>query len=192
MAKQRESGNNLVKRATAGSAILLSFIVALEIVIMISPFALFFYSVFNPFLLALNQSPVTRWLTAFFLPHMVVPPNDFLRTIRILGSVFFIAGMAVFLICAAQVYLGKLLKKATSTGGIYRFIRHPQYLGLAFAALGLAIMWPRLMTLVLLAIMLFLYYVLAKDEERRMSARFEESFQAYMRRTGMFMPEVIE
>ena len=190
--QQRQSGNNIVKRATAGSAILLSFIVALEIVIMISPFALFFYSVFNPFLLVLNQSPLTRWLTAFFLPHMVVPPNDFLRTVRILGSVFFAAGMAVFLICAAQVYIGKLLRKGTATGGLYRFIRHPQYLGLAIAALGLAIMWPRLLTLVLLAIMLFLYYILAKDEERRMSARFEESYQAYMRRTGMFTPEVFE
>ncbi len=192
IAQQTESGKNLVKRATAGSAILLSFIVALEIVIMISPFALFFYSVFNPVLLALNQSPITRWLTAFFLPHMIVPPNDFLRTVRIIGSVFFIAGMAVFLVCAAQVYIGKLLKKGTATGGLYRFIRHPQYLGLAIAALGLAIMWPRLMTLVLLAIMLFLYYILAKDEERRMSARFGQSYQAYMRRTGMFTPEVLE
>jgi protein-S-isoprenylcysteine O-methyltransferase Ste14 len=192
MAQQIESSRNFVKRATAGSAILLSFVVALEIVIMISPFALFFYSVFNPFLLALNQSSITRWLTAFFLPHMIVPPNDFLRTLRILGSFFSIAGMAVFLICAAQVYLGKLFKKGTTTGGLYRFIRHPQYLGLAIAALGLAIMWPRLMTLVLLAIMLFLYYILARDEERRMSARYEETYQAYMKRTGMFTPEVLE
>ena len=181
-----------MNRTATGSVILLSFVVAMEIVIMISPFALFFYSVFNPFLLALNQSPATRWLTAFFLPHMIVPPNDLLKTVRVLGSVFFIAGMAVFLACAAQVYLGRLLKKGTATGGLYRFIRHPQYLGLAFAALGLAIMWPRLLTLVLLAIMLFLYYLLAKDEERRMSARFGESYPQYIMRTGMFVPNWIE
>ena len=182
----------MVQRAALGSVILLSFIVAFEIVIMISPFALFFYSVFNPFLLALNQSPFTRWLTAFFLPHMIVPPNEFLRILRILGSWFFLGGMALFLVCAAQIYTGKLLKKGTATGGIYRFIRHPQYLGLAIAALGLAIMWPRLLTLVLLACMLFLYYVLAKDEERRMSARDEETYRAYMKRTGMFTPGFIE
>ena len=105
---------------------------------------------------------------------------------------FFVAGMTVFFSCAAQVYLGKLLKKGTATGGLYRFIRHPQYLGLAIAALGLAIMWPRMMTLVLLAIMLFLYYILARDEERRMSARFADSYEAYMKRTGMFTPEAIE
>ena len=192
MPEQLDSDHTFAKRATAGSVILLSFIVAFEIVIMISPFALFFYSVFNPFLLALNQFALTRWLTAFFLPHMIVPPNEILRTIRILGSEFFVAGMVVFFICAAQVYSGKLLKKGTATGGLYRFIRHPQYLGLAVAALGLAIMWPRMMTLVLLAIMLFLYYILARDEERRMSARFADGYEAYMKRTGMFTPEAIE
>jgi len=181
-----------IKRLTANSAIVVSFIVALEIVIMISPFAAFFYAVFNPFLLVLNQSAITRWLTAFFLPHMIVPPNQVLIVIRVLGSVFFIAGMLVFLVCAGQVYLGKLFKKGTATKGLYLFIRHPQYVGLAFAALGLAIMWPRFLTLLLLAVMLTLYYILAKDEERRMLNRFGEGYADYMNRTGMFVPRFVE
>jgi len=180
------------KRFAAISAIFLSFIVGLEIVIMISPFAFFFYAAFNPFLLALNQSSTTRWLTAFFLPHMVVPPNEALTIVRILGSVFFVGGTLIFLVCAAQVYIGKLLKKGVATKGFYTIIRHPQYLGLGLAALGLAIMWPRFLTLTLFAIMLFLYYLLAKDEERRMTNRFGESYIAYMSRTGMFLPRVIE
>ena len=40
--------------------------------------------------------------------------------------------------------------------------------------------------------MLFLYYLLAKDEERRMINRFGESYIAYMNRTGMFLPHFIE
>jgi protein-S-isoprenylcysteine O-methyltransferase Ste14 len=159
---------------------------------MISPFAFFFYAAFNPFLLALNQSWMTRWLTAFFLPHMVVPPNEALMVIRILGSVFFVGGMLIFLVCAGQVYIGKLLKKGVATKGLYTIIRHPQYLGLGFAALGLAIMWPRFLTLVLFAVMLFLYYLLAKDEERRMTNRFGESYIAYMNQTGMFLPHFVE
>ena len=159
---------------------------------MISPFAFFFYAAFNPFLLALNQSSMTRWLTAFFLPHMVVPPNEALAIVRILGSVFFVAGTLIFLVCAAQVYIGKLLKKGVATKGFYTFIRHPQYLGLGLAALGLAIMWPRFLTLTLFAVMLFLYYLLAKDEERRMTNRFGESYISYMNRTGMFVPRFIE
>ncbi len=180
--------NNRCSRAAATSAIFLSFIVALEIVIMISPFAFFFYTVFNPFLQALNQSPMTRWLTAFFLPHMIAPPDELLIVIRILGSVFFVGGTLLFLICAIQVYLGKLLGKGVATGGLYRIIRHPQYLGLGLAALGLVIMWPRFLNLFLFAVMLFLYYLLAKNEEHRMIRRFGKSYISYMDRTGMFLP----
>ncbi len=192
MAQQKRSGSDISKRFAASSAIFLSFIVGLEIVIMISPFAFFFYAAFNPFLLALNQSSMTRWLTAFFLPHMVVPPNETLAVVRILGSVLFVGGMLIFLVCAVEVYMGKWLKKGVSTRGFYTFIRHPQYLGLGLAALGLAIMWPRFLTLTLFAVMLFLYYLLAKDEEHRMISRFGESYVTYMDRTGMFLPHFIE
>ena len=192
MAWKKKLGSNRGKRFAWISAIFLSFIVGLEIVIMISPFAFFFYAAFNPFLLALNQSSMTRWLTAFYLPHMVVPANEALRVVRILGSVFFVVGMLIFFVCAAQVYIGKLLKKGVATRGLYTVIRHPQYLGLGMAAFGLSIMWPRFLTLVLFTIMLFLYYLLAKDEERRMINRFGESYIAYMNRTGMFLPHFIE
>ena len=192
MEQKEKLDNSARKRFAAGSAIFLSFIVAFEIAIMISPFAFFFYAAFNPFLLALNQSTLTRWLTAFFLPHMVVPPNEVLTIIRISGSVLFVIGMLIFFVCALQVYLGKLLKWGVAAKGLYAVIRHPQYLGLGLAGLGLAIMWPRFLTLVLLAIMLFLYYLLAKDEERRMINRFGESYIAYMKRTGMFLPYSVE
>ena len=162
MERKRRSNGGLGKRIAARGAIFLSFIVAFEIAIMISPFAFFFYAAFNPFLLALNQSPLTRWLTAFFLPHMVAPPNEVLTVIRISGSVFFVMGMLIFLVCASQVYLGKLLKRGVAAKGLYAVIRHPQYLGLGLAGLGLAIMWPRFLTLVLFAVMLFLYYLLGQ------------------------------
>ena len=56
------------------------FIIALEVLIMISPFAAFFYAALNPVLLFFAEWPATRWLTAFFLPHMVSPPGLFLQT----------------------------------------------------------------------------------------------------------------
>ena len=72
---------------------------------MISPFAFVFYAALNPFLLGLNQSAFTRWLTAFFLPHMVVPPDAFLKTVRVSGSVAFLGGMFVFLACALSRFM---------------------------------------------------------------------------------------
>jgi protein-S-isoprenylcysteine O-methyltransferase Ste14 len=192
MAVSTHASADVEKRLAANSVIVLSFIVALEFVIMISPFAFVFYAALNPFLLVLNHSETARWLTAFFLPHMIVPPNLPLKIVRVLGSVFFLVGMAVFLLCAVQVYGGKLFKLGVASRGLYAIVRHPQYMALAVAALGLALMWPRFLTLVLYAIMLWLYYLLARDEERRMLDRFGDSYRAYLERTGMFLPRRVE
>ena len=174
------------------SAIVLYFIIALEFLIMISPFAGFFYAAFNPLLIAAAEYPATRWLSAFFLPHMVVPPDVLLKFIRVMGSVLFVTGMAVFLVCALQVYAHKLLKKGAALHGLYSALRHPQYLGLGLAGLGLAILWPRFLVAVLWLVMALLYYLLAADEERRMLRTYPETYTAYMEKTGMFLPRRVE
>jgi protein-S-isoprenylcysteine O-methyltransferase Ste14 len=180
------------RKTLLGGALVLYFVIALEVLIMISPFAGFFYSVFNPILLKIATHSSTRWLSAFFLPHMVLPQDWFLQFIRVMGSVFFVAGMAVFLICAAQVYTAKIRKKGAVVGGLYSAIRHPQYLALGTAGLGLAILWPRFLTIVLWLVMTLAYYFLAKDEERRMLNAHEDTYRKYMSKTGMFVPKGLE
>ncbi len=180
------------KKALLQSAIVLYFIIALEVLIMISPFAGFFYAVFNPILLKLAAQPSTRWLSAFYLPHMVLPQDVFLQFVRVMGSVLFVLGVVVFLICAGQIYFAKFAKRGAVLGGLYAFIRHPQYFALGMAGLGLAILWPRFLTVVLWLIMAFVYYFLAKDEERRMLKIHEETYRAYIKKTGMFLPKGIE
>jgi len=175
-----------------GSVIILYFIIALEVLIMISPFAAFFYAIFNPVLLFLAQWPATRWLAAFFLPHMIVPPGLVLQTVRVAGSVLLVVGALVFLACAGQVYFHKLFRRGPALGGLYRWIRHPQYLALGVTGLGLAILWPRFLTIVLWVIMVGLYYLLAHDEERRMLNQFGGQYRELMGRTGMFLPRGLE
>ncbi len=178
----------LSKIVIAQSGILVFFIMAFEVMIMISPFAFFFYSVFNPIFHWLDTYPATRWLTHFFLPHMVLPPTLTLKAIRILGSLFFVVGSLGFLTCALQVYLGKLLKWGIANRGIYHFVRHPQYASLGICSIGMAILWPRFIVLVTLSIMFVLYYFLAKDEEWRMVKQYGDSYTDYMDKTGMFFP----
>jgi protein-S-isoprenylcysteine O-methyltransferase Ste14 len=179
-------------KAILNSAIVLYFIICLEILIMISPFAGFFYSVFNPFLLEIAKYPATKWLSSFFLPHMVVPPDDFLKFIRIMGSVLFVSGIVVFLTCALQVYTNKFFRKGAVSKGLYSFIRHPQYLGLGITGIGLSILWPRFLVAVLWLVMILIYYFLSKDEERRMLKEHPTTYKEYMDRTGMFLPKKIE
>ena len=180
------------RKTLLGSAVVVYFIIAFEVLIMISPFAGFFYSVFNPVLLKLAASPSTRWLSAFYLPHMVLPQDWLLQFVRVMGSVLFVIGVAVFLVCAGQIYTAKFTKKGAVLGGLYASIRHPQYLALGVAGLGLSILWPRFLTIVLWILMAIVYYFLAKDEERRMLNAHEATYRAYMSRTGMFLPASIE
>ncbi len=82
-----------IKKMLLRSSIVLYFVIAFEVLIMISPFAGFFYSVFNPVLLKLAAQPLTRWLSAFYLPHMVLPQDWFLQFVRVMGSILFVAGI---------------------------------------------------------------------------------------------------
>jgi protein-S-isoprenylcysteine O-methyltransferase Ste14 len=179
-------------RPLIGGVIVLYFIIGLEVLVMISPFAAFFYAAFNPFLLFLARWPATHWLADFFLPHMVLPPGAFLKTLRVAGSVLFVGGALVFLACAGQVYFHKLARRGPALGGLYAWIRHPQYAALAITGLGLAILWPRFLTVVLWTVMVGLYHLLARDEERRMVSAFGDPYRAYMSRTGMFLPRGVE
>jgi protein-S-isoprenylcysteine O-methyltransferase Ste14 len=181
-----------MSRGLFGGVIILYFVIALEVLIMISPFAGFFYAAFNPLLLFLAQWPATRWLAAFFLPHMVVPPGLFLQAVRVAGSVLSVVGAVIFLVCAGQVYFHKFFRRGPALGGFYRWIRHPQYLGLGATGLGLAILWPRFLTIVLWTVMVGLYYLLSRDEERRMVNQFGDQYREYMVRTGMFLPRRVE
>lgn len=179
-------------RLAAQGGILVFFIMAFEIMIMISPFAFFFYSVFNPIFRFIDHYPALSWLTSFFLPHMILPSTSFLISIRILGSVLFVIGSLTFLVCALQIYLGKLFKWGIADKGLYRIIRHPQYLALGIWGIGMCILWPRFIVLTSLSIMFILYYFLAKDEERRMTVRYGESYKLYLRNTGMFSPRFMD
>jgi len=157
-------------KAVFRGMIILYFVIGLEILIMISPAAGFFYAAFNPFLLSLAQSSTTRWLTAFFLPHMVSPPDLLLKTVRVTGSVLFVVGAAVFFICAGQVYYNKFTRRGVALGGLYSRIRHPQYLGLMLTGLGLSILWPRFLVVALWTVMVALYYLLARASRAFSSA----------------------
>ena len=74
------------------------------------------------------------------------------------------------------------------TGGIYRYVRHPQYLGLIVLTIGLLIQWPTIITLAMWPVLVLMYYRLAKREEREAIEAFGGIYEEYMRRTPMFLP----
>ncbi|HUY15570.1 MAG TPA: hypothetical protein VMX16_18360 [Terriglobia bacterium] len=163
-------------------------LVMIEVIIMISPFAFYWYSLYAPALQGLHRWRATAWLEAFFLPHAVISTSRFLEFLRWdVGTYCFTLGLVAFLFCAVQLYGAKLLHRPVVCSWLYSRIRHPQYLSLAIAAFGLLTIWPRTIILILYLGMLFGYYWLARFEEKNEEAKHPE-YAEYRRRTAMFIP----
>lgn len=160
----------------------------LEILFMISPVALYFYGVYGPVLNVFHRWAATAWLTQFFLPHFSETRSMALNAIPGLAGPLMLLGVVLFLAGAIPVYWSKLWGGRAVTTGLYAWIRHPQYVGLAILGLGILLLWPRFLVLVSYVTMLFLYGLLARWEETQCLARFGESYRAYQSRTGMFLP----
>lgn len=72
--------------------------------------------------------------------------------------------------------------------GLYRFVRHPQYLGFLLVIVGFLIQWPTLPTLVLFPVLIAVYVRLARREEVELEREFGERYSAYRMRTPMLLP----
>jgi protein-S-isoprenylcysteine O-methyltransferase Ste14 len=160
----------------------------LEILFMVSPAALYFYAIYGPVLNVFHRWGATAWLTQFFLPHFSETRSMPLNAIPRLAGPLMLLGVVLFLAGAIPVYRSKLRGGGVVTTGLYAWIRHPQYVGLASLGLGTLLLWPRFLVLVSYVTMLFLYRWLARWEEVQCLARFGESYRAYQARTGMFLP----
>ena len=76
------------------------------------------------------------------------------------------------------------------TTGIYRYIRHPQYLGFLIVTLGMNVQWITIATLLLWPLLVILYYRLAKEEDKYSEEQFGEEFREYRRSVPMFIPRI--
>lgn len=72
--------------------------------------------------------------------------------------------------------------------GVYSWVRHPQYAGLFLITAGMLVQWPTIITAATWPVLLFIYYRVARREEREAEARFGEAYRAYRARAPMFIP----
>jgi len=174
---------------TKWAMIVFYILIVFEFLYMASPFAIYFYSVYTPGLNFLNQIPGLSWMTSFFMPHIINQTSSVIINLHnIIGAVFVLFGLILFIIGAFQVYYYKISKKGAVTGGLYKFIRHPQYTSFAICSFGILLLWPRYLVLIMFISVLFLYYFLAKLEERECEEKFGESYSDYKTKANMFLP----
>lgn len=167
-------------------------LIAFEFFYMASPFAAYFYSVYGPGMDWLQGLPIADWTLWFILPHLVEDTRSvLLNYVELLGLILLFGGLLAFAVGVFQVYRAKLKKAGAVTGGVYRYIRHPQYSALIMASLGMFLVWPRFLVLFSTACVILAYVLLARSEERQCLRSFPQ-YAGYMARTGMFWPRVLK
>ncbi|MHC4579468.1 MAG: methyltransferase family protein [Planctomycetota bacterium] len=149
---------------------------------------------FLAFVLALMTEMFGWPLLIYLLSPLVDVPSLRGLARRTLGHTGPILGTWLSMAGVVLVVAGwKRVHAATGlvTDGIYRFVRHPQYLGLFLFTFGWLLHWPTVLTLVLWPILTAAYAWLARREERGLKEQFGDAYRAYAQRTPRFFPRVI-
>lgn len=183
---------NKIEKGIRTSVWLAYIIVVFEILYMISPFAFFYYSIYAIPLKLFQSSPLSSWLTTNILPHFTYQRSIFISILNLMSWPLIIIGLILFLVGFIQIYWAKFRGKGSVSKGLYKYIRHPQYVALAITGLGATIYWSRFIVFLMYATMLFLYYYLARQEEKICLYKFGQRYKAYSQKTGMFLPKFLE
>lgn len=126
--------------------------------------------------------------------YQILTPSIFNWTI-IAGSILLLLGGTLLLISRMQ--LGKyggpriVIEKEHQliTNGVYKYIRHPMYLGFLFIFFGYSLSLGSLfMTLVICFVFLLIFKNRIDIEERLLLSEFGEEYANYMKRTKRLLP----
>jgi protein-S-isoprenylcysteine O-methyltransferase Ste14 len=152
-----------------GNGILIAFIVALYLEMYGIPLTIFLLQ------------PI---LTEVFAGSIY--PSSF--SLRIIGSILILIGFLLIYFGWREIYHNK--EQRLVKWGIYTYIRHPQYLGIALLTLGQLIQWPTLLGLILWPGILLIYYKLSRSEENELFESFGEEFVAFKKEVPGYFPKI--
>lgn len=86
------------------------------------------------------------------------------------------------LIIIGWITLYKHKNQPFASTGIYKFSRHPQYLGFILIIIGWLIDWPTLITIIFAPILIYKYIRAAREEESELLAKHPK-YREYMQQT---------
>ena len=126
------------------------------------------------------QNPLTHESGHLLYPELGMLSPFHFASIAIIGG-----GIILIMKGWDKIYHAK---EKLVTDGIYRYVRHPQYLGIFLVTSGFLLQWITILTALMFPILVFMYYKLAKREERNMERSFGAQYLEYESRTPMFLP----
>jgi protein-S-isoprenylcysteine O-methyltransferase Ste14 len=106
----------------------------------------------------------------------------------ILGYLILFVGIGLFMEGWRELHRARQENRLV-TDRLYGLVRHPQYTGLFIALFGEGIVhWPTIFSIVLFPIIVLVYVLLARSEERTMLSQFGEEYRTYRLRVPRFIP----
>lgn len=149
------------------------------------------------YLVKLGKTVVLLFLVIQTLFLNILPLSSDPARLRLIGTIIYFIGLLVAVV--GRLQLGRnwanledyqvLPGQSLIQTGIYKYIRHPIYIGDVLLLLGLELAlnsW-----LVLGVIVLFLYVILQARKEENILANAFSDYANYRKRTKMFIPYII-
>jgi len=137
-----------------------------------------------------------QWISKILiLKYIGLTPG--VKTLLVVEILLFAFGLVLFLCGLLYIVRSRVKKEGMVTRGPYKYIRHPQHLGIIIMALPFSLYVPGtedlgigvadILSWSLFALILFLW---SDYEERQLAKKFGEEFIQYRSRTGSFFPKI--
>ncbi len=118
-----------------------------------------------------------------------------LRSLQsIVGLAFIVIGLTICLVAAATLrrfYSSTLVIRKDHqliTHGVYRFVRHPIYLGTIMVSIGVPVCVSSLYGLLIMLALVPLFLNRIRIEERMLTGEFGDAYRAYQNTTSKLIP----
>jgi protein-S-isoprenylcysteine O-methyltransferase Ste14 len=115
--------------------------------------------------------------------------NPHFGPFHIASNILIFAGFIVLAKAWRVLYDAQRAHRLATTG-LYSYVRHPQYVGFVLIMFGFLLQWPTIVTVVMFPILVYMYWHLARMEERDMRAEFGSAYDAYASQVPAFFPRL--